>query len=441
MLSARWRRAAGSLIGHLFGSAYSSRGVSRTGLARIATAAALGMAALLCAAPVRADVVDDEPAAVSPAAGQIELYARGGSGDLLERLLDGSGWSDWSSLGGGLSSGPRAIQRDASTIDVFARGTGNTSYTVRAPTARGAPGGPRHPRDGRRALGPERRHAPRQRHHRRGGTSRRQHRRLPLVGAGQRLAGLGERRRSHAGGAVGRLVPHRLGPRLRAGDGRLDPGHLLGPGRRRVVGLELDRRHRDLGAVRRLRRRRPDRRVRARRRRRHPTPQLDRGRLGTVDRGRRDARVLGADRGRAGPRAPRALRPDGLGDRRRHAHRRRVVRVDGGQGDTATASDPAGDRMRALGRADARLAARRAPAHGRLRPHRDDHRPGARPRSHAGTRGARLRPRGPPRPGRRAGPSRGPTGASASGSRPARRAPCAPASSGPARASSRAGCR
>ena len=34
------------------------------------------------------------------------------------------------------------------------------------------------------------------------------------MGAGQRLAGLGERRRSHAGGAVGRLVPHRLGPRL-----------------------------------------------------------------------------------------------------------------------------------------------------------------------------------------------------------------------------------
>jgi hypothetical protein len=95
-------------------------------LARIATAAALGLAALMCAAPVRADVVDDEPAAVSPSEGMFELYARGPNGDLLGRLLGPAGWTDWSSLRGTLSSGPRVMLRDASTLDVFARSAGNT---------------------------------------------------------------------------------------------------------------------------------------------------------------------------------------------------------------------------------------------------------------------------------------------------------------------------
>jgi hypothetical protein len=93
-------------------------------LARIATAAALGLAALICAAPLRADMVDDEPGAVSPTDGQLELYARGDGGDLLQRLFGEPGWSDWGALYGAMSSGPRVIQRDASTIDVFARGTG-----------------------------------------------------------------------------------------------------------------------------------------------------------------------------------------------------------------------------------------------------------------------------------------------------------------------------
>jgi hypothetical protein len=75
---------------------------------------------------VRADVVDDEPAALSPADGQFQLYARGSEGDLVERLLDQSGWSDWGSLDGTLSSGPRVVQRNESTIDVFARSTANT---------------------------------------------------------------------------------------------------------------------------------------------------------------------------------------------------------------------------------------------------------------------------------------------------------------------------
>ena len=95
-------------------------------MARIATAAALGSAALLCAAPVQADVVDDEPAAVSPADGHFELFAHSDAGNLAHRILDESGWSEWSSLDGGLSSGPRALDRDASTLDIFARGTANT---------------------------------------------------------------------------------------------------------------------------------------------------------------------------------------------------------------------------------------------------------------------------------------------------------------------------
>jgi hypothetical protein len=82
--------------------------------------------ALLCAAPVRADVVDDAPAVASPAPGVLELYATGGDGQLQQRLFGASGWSDWASLGSGFTSGPAAVMSSASTLDVLARGSANT---------------------------------------------------------------------------------------------------------------------------------------------------------------------------------------------------------------------------------------------------------------------------------------------------------------------------
>jgi hypothetical protein len=90
-------------------------------MARIATAAAMGVA-FLCAAPVRADVVDDEPGAVSPADGQLELFSRGTDSALWQRLAELPTWGEESSLGAKLGSGPRALVRDARTVDVFARG-------------------------------------------------------------------------------------------------------------------------------------------------------------------------------------------------------------------------------------------------------------------------------------------------------------------------------
>jgi hypothetical protein len=89
-------------------------------LARIATAAAVGVA-VLAAARASAQV-DDEPSAVSPAAGTIELYSRGTDGALWQRLAELPTWAEASSLGAKLGSGPRALVRDARTIDVFARG-------------------------------------------------------------------------------------------------------------------------------------------------------------------------------------------------------------------------------------------------------------------------------------------------------------------------------
>jgi hypothetical protein len=82
--------------------------------------------ALLCAAPVRADVVDDAPTVVSPYPGSLELYATSGDGQLLQRLFGTSGWSDWSSIGSGITSGPAAVMPDASTLDVLARGSTNS---------------------------------------------------------------------------------------------------------------------------------------------------------------------------------------------------------------------------------------------------------------------------------------------------------------------------
>jgi hypothetical protein len=91
-------------------------------MAWIATVAALGAAAV-GVTPARADVVDDEPAAVALASGDLALFARGDDNALWQRSLGAAGWTDWSSLEGTLGSGPRALTYDSS-LQVFARGSG-----------------------------------------------------------------------------------------------------------------------------------------------------------------------------------------------------------------------------------------------------------------------------------------------------------------------------
>jgi len=136
--------------------------------------AALVLFAALCGS-ASADVFDDNPAAVSLGPGNVQLFARGADGQILHRQLSGGAWSNWaavpglqadsgpaatvfgttiylftrgtdgalwqnvlpqggawsgwSSLGGGLASGPGAGTRlNSGTVDVFVRGTDNALY-------------------------------------------------------------------------------------------------------------------------------------------------------------------------------------------------------------------------------------------------------------------------------------------------------------------------
>jgi hypothetical protein len=63
---------------------------------------------------------------VSPAPGVLELYATGSDGQVRQRLFNDAGWSDWSSVGSGITSGPAAVMSGASTLDVLARGSTNS---------------------------------------------------------------------------------------------------------------------------------------------------------------------------------------------------------------------------------------------------------------------------------------------------------------------------
>src|SRR4051812_38247058 len=87
-----------------------------TVMRRIGCAAVL--AALMLAAPARADVFDDNPAAASRGPGDMYLFARGADGATLERHWTGTAWSDWASLGGIATSGPAAAAY-GTAINVF----------------------------------------------------------------------------------------------------------------------------------------------------------------------------------------------------------------------------------------------------------------------------------------------------------------------------------
>ena len=80
------------------------------------------------AAPARAEVTDDNPAASSRAAGQVSVFVRGDDGTLQQSDLSGGAFTPWRSLGGGLLSGPGAAGRNSSTSDVAIRGLDGGEY-------------------------------------------------------------------------------------------------------------------------------------------------------------------------------------------------------------------------------------------------------------------------------------------------------------------------
>lgn len=70
---------------------------------------ALFAAALVAgAAPARADVYDDQPAAASRGPGDMVVVARGADGAIYERHIAGGTWTPWASIGGQTMSGPAA---------------------------------------------------------------------------------------------------------------------------------------------------------------------------------------------------------------------------------------------------------------------------------------------------------------------------------------------
>ena len=84
-------------------------------------------AAVLLAAPARADVYDDNLAAASRGAGDMVVLARGADGAVYERHLTGGAWSPWGSLGGSAGSGPAAAAY-GDTIHAFVTGTDGAVY-------------------------------------------------------------------------------------------------------------------------------------------------------------------------------------------------------------------------------------------------------------------------------------------------------------------------
>ena len=92
----------------------------RTGASALAV-----LIALIAATAARADVVDDNPAASSRAPGQVTVFIRGPGGDLQYAELSNGTFTPWYSQGGLLTSGPGALGRTADITDTFVRGGDN----------------------------------------------------------------------------------------------------------------------------------------------------------------------------------------------------------------------------------------------------------------------------------------------------------------------------
>ena len=64
------------------------------------------------------------PAAVAPAPGRLDLFARGGDNAVWLRRYDGTAWSSWTALGTTTYASPAAsLRQGTSIVDVFVRGT------------------------------------------------------------------------------------------------------------------------------------------------------------------------------------------------------------------------------------------------------------------------------------------------------------------------------
>jgi serine protease AprX len=86
------------------------------------------LVAALAAGSAQAEVVDDNPAASSRAAGQVSVFIRGADGSLQQSDLSGGTFTPWRSLGGGLLSGLGAGGRSATVSSVAARGLDGGIY-------------------------------------------------------------------------------------------------------------------------------------------------------------------------------------------------------------------------------------------------------------------------------------------------------------------------
>ncbi len=69
--------------------------------------------------------IETRPAAVSWAAGRVDLFGTGADGELRHRWLANGAWSEWESLGGNLDSAPTVASWASGRLDVFARGSGD----------------------------------------------------------------------------------------------------------------------------------------------------------------------------------------------------------------------------------------------------------------------------------------------------------------------------
>ena len=83
------------------------------GVKRLVPALGSSPRSLAGAAPARADVYDDNPAAASRGPGDMAVLARGADGAIYERHLAGGAWTPWASIGGAgvVRPGARRLRR------------------------------------------------------------------------------------------------------------------------------------------------------------------------------------------------------------------------------------------------------------------------------------------------------------------------------------------
>jgi hypothetical protein len=68
-------------------------------------------------------LMSGSPAAVSWGYRRIDVFSRGGGGDLAHKWFDNGHWSGWESLGGIITSSPVVASTGSRKLNVFARGT------------------------------------------------------------------------------------------------------------------------------------------------------------------------------------------------------------------------------------------------------------------------------------------------------------------------------